>query len=31
MVKKSIALLGATGSIGMSTLAVVEEQRNPVV
>ena len=31
MVKKSIALLGATGSIGMSTLAVVEEQKNPVV
>ncbi|HQO47018.1 MAG TPA: 1-deoxy-D-xylulose-5-phosphate reductoisomerase [Candidatus Cloacimonas sp.] len=31
MVNKSIALLGATGSIGMSTLAVVEEQKIPVV
>lgn len=31
MVKKSIALLGATGSIGTSTLAVVEEQKIPVV
>ncbi|OQC07733.1 MAG: 1-deoxy-D-xylulose 5-phosphate reductoisomerase [Candidatus Cloacimonetes bacterium ADurb.Bin089] len=31
MVNKSIALLGATGSIGMSTFAVVEEQKIPVV
>lgn len=31
MVKKSIALLGATGSIGTSTLAVAEEQNIPIV